>query len=157
MLLFSRIIARAAYLFNIGSNRFTIANPVHSIFKWLRQCDVSEAKQMIETNPNLVILDVRTQEEYDEGHLENAVLIPVSELESRLDELDVEDEILVYCRSGVRSATASQTLVDNGFSSVYNMLGARAHDYLSKALKISKQLKKQQFIKRIEKLLSKTE
>jgi len=85
--------------------------------------NVSEAKQMIESNPNLVILDVRTQEAYNEGHIGNAVLIPVSELESRLDELDMEDEILVYCRSGVRSATASQILVDNGFTSIYNMLG----------------------------------
>jgi len=82
---------------------------------------VSEAKEMIESNPNLVILDVRTQEEYDSGHLEDAVLIPVSELE--VDELDEEKETLVYCRSGSRSATASQILVDNGFSSVYNMLG----------------------------------
>ena len=85
--------------------------------------NVSEAKQTIETNPNLVILDVRTQEEHNEGHIENAVLIPVSELESRLDELDSEKDTLVYCRSGGRSATASQILVDNGFSSVYNMLG----------------------------------
>jgi rhodanese-related sulfurtransferase len=85
--------------------------------------NVPEAKQMIGSNPNLVILDVRTQTEYDEGHIENAVLIPVSELEGRLDELNSEKDTLVYCRSGVRSATASQILVDNGFSSVYNMLG----------------------------------
>jgi len=85
--------------------------------------NVSEAKQMIETNPSLVILDVRTLEEYNEGHIENAVLIPVSELESRLDELDGEKDMLVYCRSGGRSATASQILVDNGFANVYNMLG----------------------------------
>jgi len=85
--------------------------------------NVSEAKQMIEANPSLVILDVRTQEEYDEGHIEEAVLIPVNELEQRIGELDREKETLVYCKSGVRSATASQILVDNGFSSVYNMLG----------------------------------
>jgi len=84
--------------------------------------NVFQAKQMIESNPNLVILDVRTLEEYKEGHIEDTILIPVSELESRLDELDPEEEVLVYCRSGVRSATASQILVDNGFSSVYNML-----------------------------------
>ena len=85
--------------------------------------NVSEAKQMIETNAELVILDVRTLEEYNEGHIENAVLIPVSELESRLDELDKEKETLAYCKLGGRSATASQILVDHGFSSVYNMLG----------------------------------
>jgi len=84
---------------------------------------VSEAKQMIDTNPDLVKLDVRTEEEYNDGHIANAILIPVNELESRLDELDKEKETLVYCRSGVRSATASQILVDNGFSNVYNMLG----------------------------------
>lgn len=85
--------------------------------------NVSEAKRMIETNTNLVILDVRTQEEYEEGHIKNAVLIPLSEFEGRLNELDKEKEILVYCRSGVRSATASQILIDNGFVTVYNILG----------------------------------
>jgi len=85
--------------------------------------NVSEARQMIESNPNLVILDVRTLEEYESGHIENAVLIPVSELEERIDELDKERGTLVYCRSGGRSVTASEILVANGFESVYNMLG----------------------------------
>jgi rhodanese-related sulfurtransferase len=85
--------------------------------------DVSQAKQMIDSNPDLVILDVRTQSEYDSGHIQNATFIPVSELAGRLGELDKNKEILVYCASGGRSATASQTLVDNGFSKVYNMLG----------------------------------
>ena len=84
---------------------------------------VSEAKQMVDTNPDIVILDVRTEEEYNDGHIGKAILIPVSELESRLDELGKDTETLVYCRSGVRSATASQILTDNGFSNVYNMLG----------------------------------
>jgi rhodanese-related sulfurtransferase len=85
--------------------------------------NVSVAKQMIESDPNLTILDVRTQSEYDAGHIQNATLIPISELGGRLGELDKNKEILVYCASGDRSATASQTLVDNGFSKVYNMLG----------------------------------
>jgi rhodanese-related sulfurtransferase len=84
---------------------------------------VSQAKQMIESNPSLVILDVRSQAEYDSGHLQNATLIPVTDLARRLYELDKQKDILVYCGSGGRSATASQTLVDNGFPSVYNMLG----------------------------------
>ncbi|MCK4482758.1 right-handed parallel beta-helix repeat-containing protein, partial [Candidatus Bathyarchaeota archaeon] len=61
--------------------------------------------------------------EYDSKHIRNAKLIPVAELEGRLDELNVTDEILVYCHSGGRSAAASQILVDNGFLYVYNMLG----------------------------------
>ncbi len=83
---------------------------------------VSEAKNMIESNPLLVILDVRTQSEYNSGHIRNAKLIPHTELEARISELDENRETLVYCRSGGRSATASQILVDHGFSNVYNML-----------------------------------
>ncbi|MCW3984911.1 MAG: right-handed parallel beta-helix repeat-containing protein [Candidatus Bathyarchaeota archaeon] len=84
---------------------------------------VSAAKNMIDSNPSLVVLDVRTQSEYDSGHIRNAKHIPVGELEGRLDELETADEILVYCRSGGRSATASQILAENGFSQVFNMLG----------------------------------
>ena len=68
-------------------------------------------------------MDVRNQSEYDAGHIRNAKLIPVWQLATRLNELNKTDEILVYCKSGVRSAAASLTLADNGFSHVYNMLG----------------------------------
>lgn len=84
---------------------------------------VTEAKSMIDSNPLLMLLDVRTQGEYDSGHIRNAKLIPVTELPGRLGELNQSDEILVYCGSGGRSRTASQLLVDNGFLYVYNMLG----------------------------------
>jgi nitrous oxidase accessory protein len=77
---------------------------------------------MIDQRPWLVILDVRNESEYDAGHIRNAVLIPVWQLASRLNELNKADEILVYCKKGARSAAASLTLADNGFSHVYNML-----------------------------------
>jgi len=83
---------------------------------------VTQAKSMTDLNPSLVVLDVRTQDEYNSGHIRNARLIPHTELEGRLNELNKTDEILVYCRTGVRSSTASQILTDNGFSHVYNML-----------------------------------
>jgi rhodanese-related sulfurtransferase len=79
------------------------------------------AKTMIDTNPALVVLDVRNQSEYDTGHIRNAGLIPVWALAGRLNELNQSDTILVYCKAGGRSATASQTLVDNGFTNIYNM------------------------------------
>ncbi len=84
---------------------------------------VHEAKRKIESNPDLVILDVRTHDEYIAGYIENATLIPLSELQQRLKELDKEKEILVYCRTGSRSSRASQILVDNGLKKVYNMVG----------------------------------
>jgi rhodanese-related sulfurtransferase len=69
------------------------------------------------------ILDVRKQEEYDEGHIIGSTLIPVQELEARLNELPRNKKILVYCRSGNRSVTASETLVKNGFAQIFNMKG----------------------------------
>jgi rhodanese-related sulfurtransferase len=89
--------------------------------------DVATANDMITggSYPNLIILDVRTQSEYDEGHLENAVLIPITELESRIDEiLQYKDtEIIVYCKVGGRSAQASSILDSNNFTKVFNVLG----------------------------------
>ncbi len=76
--------------------------------------------------PNLIILDVREQWEYNENHLCNSTLIPLSEISSRISELEPykDTEIIVYCRSGSRSAQASQNLADNhNFTKIYNMLG----------------------------------
>ena len=86
------------------------------------------ANEMIENkkkNPNLVILDVRTECEYDKGHLFDAFLLPHDELESRLNELEEyrHFDVIVYCKSGERSQQASQILSQNGFTNIYNMLG----------------------------------
>jgi parallel beta-helix repeat protein len=90
---------------------------------------VLDAKNMIDSNPHLLVLDVRNQSEYVTGHIRNAKLIPLFELEDPanltlvLQELNKTDEILVYCRAGVRSTMASEILVNNGFMHIYNMLG----------------------------------
>lgn len=89
---------------------------------------VQVANDMINNNtayPDLLVLDVRTVEEFNTNHLHNATLIPLAELEGRLAELASynETEIIVYCRSGSRSLEASNILVDHGFTKVFNMLG----------------------------------
>ena len=88
--------------------------------------DVATAHNMITEgrHPNLIILDVRTQSEYDKGHLENAILIPDTELKSRIDELlqYKDKKIIVYCHIGARSAEASSILDSNNFTKVYNVL-----------------------------------
>lgn len=84
---------------------------------------VEQAKELIETKQPLVILDVRTDLEFEDGHIEGAINIPVEELQQRLGELNPSDEILVYCRVGGKSRRAMQILADNGFSRAYNMLG----------------------------------
>ena len=87
---------------------------------------VVQAKSMIDSDPSIVILDVRAQSEYDSGHIRNAKLIPLGELPGRLGELNEEDRILVHCKLGGRSSQASQILADNGFLYVFNMLGGVA-------------------------------
>lgn len=81
-----------------------------------------EAKDMYNSDSAVILLDVRNQDEYNAGHIEGSVLIPVSELESRLSELpDKDAAIIVYCRSGMRSAAAYNTLSANGYTNIYDM------------------------------------
>ena len=82
------------------------------------------AYEMIQNDEgNLTILDVRTPQEYKkDGSIANAKIIPLSYLEHNLKMLDKSKKILVYCRSGSRSVSASRTLNDNGFTAI-NMSG----------------------------------
>lgn len=82
---------------------------------------VQEARSLIEDKPDLVILDVRTASEYEDGHIEGALNIPVQELSGRIDELSNENELLVYCRTGNRSTQAVDILQDAGFKKIYHM------------------------------------
>ena len=84
-----------------------------------------QAKQMMDTEENYIILDVRTQEEYDEAHIPGAIVIPNTELEARAEsELPDKDQmILVYCRSGRRSKLAAEILVELGYTNIYEFGG----------------------------------
>lgn len=75
------------------------------------------------SNIPFVIIDVRTPEEYAEGHIKGAVLIPVQELEQRMAEVPRDRQVYVYCRSGRRSAKAAAMLAKHGFDRVENMVG----------------------------------
>lgn len=83
---------------------------------------VEQASELIKKKPLLVILDVRTGWEFEDGHIDGATNIPVDDLEQRLGELDVNDEMLVYCRTGNRSTRAVQILRENGFNKNYHMV-----------------------------------
>lgn len=93
---------------------------------------VQEAKEMVEKG-DIFVLDVRTPDEFNSSHIKGATLIPVSNafgsnlsseslLKARIDEVP-KRKILVYCRTGRRSDTASTMLVNAGYSQVYNMAG----------------------------------
>jgi len=84
---------------------------------------VEKAHELIEGNPEeIILLDVRTEGEYNVEYIPRAINIPLSDLESRIDELDSSKAIIVYCQSGGRSRRASETLAQRGFI-VYNMEG----------------------------------
>lgn len=89
------------------------------------QIDQETAKRMMEADDGHVIVDVRRQDEYDAGHIPGAVLIPnESIVDERPSELpDLEQVILIYCRSGNRSKQAAQKLADLGYLNVYEFGG----------------------------------
>jgi phage shock protein E len=84
-----------------------------------------EGKTMMEEDPTIVLVDVRTEAEFTEEHIPGALLVPVDELESLAPEMipDKEATYIVYCRSGNRSATAAQQLIDMGYQNIYDMGG----------------------------------
>jgi phage shock protein E len=70
-----------------------------------------------------MLLDVRTAEEYAEGHIKGAVLIPVQELAQRISEVPKDKQVYVYCHSGGRSSRASNMLVNAGYTRIENVQG----------------------------------
>jgi len=87
--------------------------------------DQETAKKMMDSETDYIILDVRRFEEYNGGHIPNAILIPNEEIIERAESelLDKDQLILVYCRSGNRSKQASAKLVDLGYTNVYEFGG----------------------------------
>ena len=96
-----------------------------------QQISQEEAKEMMDTQ-EVVILDVREQDEYDSGHIPNAVLLPVGTIdEDAAAEVIPEKDstVLVYCRSGNRSKTASSTLAALGYTNIYEFGGIKTWPY----------------------------
>ena len=79
-----------------------------------------EAKQIMDTEEGYIILDVRTQEEYDQGHIPGAILISHEEIAEKAEDVltDKDQLILVYCRSGRRSKIAAEALVELGYTNI---------------------------------------
>ena len=79
-----------------------------------------EAKQIMDTEEDYIILDVRTKEEYDQGHIPGAIVISHEEIEEKAEDVltDKDQLILVYCRSGRRSKIAAEALVDLGYTNI---------------------------------------
>ncbi len=91
----------------------------------LTDVDISafDLQERLERGDNLVLLDVREPHEWEIAHLEGATLIPPSQIPERVHELSTADEIVLYCKTGVRSARAVQQLQMLGFRKLHNLRG----------------------------------
>ena len=96
-----------------------------------QQISQDEAKEMMDSQ-EVVILDVREQDEFDSGHIAGAVLLPVGSISeaTAAEVIPKKDSVvLVYCRSGNRSKTASEKLVELGYTKVYEFGGINTWPY----------------------------
>lgn len=93
--------------------------------------DAARAKEIMDTEDGYVILDVRTQAEYDEGHIPGAVLLPHDTIaeDAACALPDTDQLVLVYCRSGNRSKQAAQALADQGYTNVVEFGGIKDWPY----------------------------
>jgi rhodanese-related sulfurtransferase len=83
-----------------------------------------EVYDRLQAGDDFILLDVRTPEEWEEGHIEGATLLPLQELEARAEnELPMDAEIVIYCRSGNRSAQAAEYLTGVGYGNIADMGG----------------------------------
>ena len=88
-----------------------------------RSIPPQDAFALLKEQPNVYLLDVRTPQEYRQAHLADAHLIPIDQVERRLDELPKDRPILVYCAVGSRSAQVFSYLARRGYAEVYNLDG----------------------------------
>ena len=95
------------------------------------QISGAEAKALMDSESGYVIIDARTQEEYDQGHIPGAILIPEYEIADRAEKelLDKNQLILVYCRSGRRSKIAAEELVKLGYTNIKEFGGIIDWEY----------------------------
>ena len=96
-----------------------------------RQISQEEAKKMMDTQ-EVIILDVREQDKYDSGHIPGAVLLPVGAIDEDTAAAVIpakDATVLVYCRSGNRSKTASSALAELGYTNIYEFGGIKTWPY----------------------------
>ena len=118
------IILLVMVLLLAGCGKTTVENQYQQISQ-------EEAKNMMDTQ-EVIVLDVREQSEFDAGHIPEAVLLPVGTITEATAAAVIPEKdsvVLVYCRSGNRSKTASQALVDLGYSNVYEFGGINTWPY----------------------------
>lgn len=90
-----------------------------------QNANVEQFKSLMEKNPDAIVLDVRTPQEFAEGNIPGAMLVDVNgpDFNAKVESMDKSKKYLVYCRSGSRSVTACNAMADKGFKDLTNLLG----------------------------------
>lgn len=99
-----------------------IGNIIADKLKKYKNINVNATVMLMDEN-DLIVLDVREKKERSAGYIENDIHIPMSQVKSKLDALDSNKKVLVYCRSGSRSAHIAGMLTRHKFEQVYNLKG----------------------------------
>lgn len=89
----------------------------------IKTMNVDELKKKLDAKENFVLVDCREQDEWDQGHIPGAKFIPLSQFQEQYHQLKQSDEIVIQCRSGVRSLKACQFLMENDFENLTNLEG----------------------------------
>ena len=107
---------------NVDNNKKSLAESKKISFS---NISAEKGKKRLDSEKGIILLDVRTKEEYDTGHIKGSILIPVDNLKEEAPKSlrDTNAVIFVYCRSGNRSVTAADILVNLGYKKVYNLGG----------------------------------
>ena len=86
---------------------------------------LDQAQELLESSKSITVVDVRKPEEFDEGHLANAILVDVTDenFEQDIQRLDRSGEYLVYCKLGGRSAKAVEIMTELGFANLHDLEG----------------------------------
>ena len=90
--------------------------------KEFKQVNIDKVRELVESDS--VIIDVRERREYENGHIKNAINIPLSELRERVDEIPKEKPVYLHCRTGQRSYNAALALKNLGYNNIYNITGS---------------------------------
>ena len=122
MRLLDSLVIVAALVVVAACSAAPAATPAVETLNLPADIDVATAASLRERD-DVVMLDVRTPEEYDQGHIPGVMLIPLDQVANRLAEIPKDKTLVVTCRSGNRSAQAAELLRQKGYEDVHNMLG----------------------------------
>lgn len=85
--------------------------------------DYKDVKEILKEDRKALLIDVRSEQEFEEGHLEGSINIPIYELKENYKKISEASAIIVYCQSGIRSRKAIKILKEKGFKNIYELKG----------------------------------